>query len=198
MDELWIGVKGQSNQDIAGSPRNHFRTSLEKLSCGGRALFGLGALPGYRTQINSKCHNLYLGSETVGDKLHCREGNSPDRRLRPLSVCLVAKEVVVARQPGGWLRSSHSFKECVIAHWSIIAAPRIQRGSSTPPKPRTSSLLGVVGERSVRDEARPTRTCGQAGIDHAGMSNEKAGESPARRKPKVSGARFILLGSAGP
>ncbi len=27
------------------------------------------------------------GSETVGDKLHSREGNSPERQLRPLSVC---------------------------------------------------------------------------------------------------------------
>ena len=27
------------------------------------------------------------GSETAGDKLRRREGNSPDRRLRPLSVC---------------------------------------------------------------------------------------------------------------
>ena len=26
------------------------------------------------------------------------------------------------RQPGCWLRSSHSFKECVIAHWSSDAA----------------------------------------------------------------------------
>ena len=30
---------------------------------------------------------LERGSETLGDKLHCREGNSPDHRLRPLSVC---------------------------------------------------------------------------------------------------------------
>ena len=27
-DELWIGVKGQSNLEIAGSPRNIFRYSL--------------------------------------------------------------------------------------------------------------------------------------------------------------------------
>ena len=27
------------------------------------------------------------GSETVGDKLHSRKGNSPDHQLRPLSVC---------------------------------------------------------------------------------------------------------------
>src|SRR5699024_10241492 len=31
------------------------------------------------------------GSETVGDKLHCREGNSPDHQLRPLSVCSVGR-----------------------------------------------------------------------------------------------------------
>ena len=28
LDELWIGVKGQSNSVIAGSPRNIFRYSL--------------------------------------------------------------------------------------------------------------------------------------------------------------------------
>ena len=27
-DELWVGVKGQSNLEIAGSPRNSFRASL--------------------------------------------------------------------------------------------------------------------------------------------------------------------------
>jgi hypothetical protein len=28
LDELWLGVKGQSNSVIAGSPRNSFWTSL--------------------------------------------------------------------------------------------------------------------------------------------------------------------------
>jgi hypothetical protein len=36
---------------------------------------------------------LERGSETAGDKLRSREGNSPDRRLRPLSVCSVVKDV---------------------------------------------------------------------------------------------------------
>ena len=44
-DELWIGVKCQSNTEIAGSPRNSFRASLEVESIGGRALIGLGAIP---------------------------------------------------------------------------------------------------------------------------------------------------------
>jgi hypothetical protein len=28
LDELWIGVKSQSNSEIAGSPRTSFRTSV--------------------------------------------------------------------------------------------------------------------------------------------------------------------------
>ena len=48
-DELWIGVKGQTNLEIAGSPRNIFRYSLAQLSNGGRALDGLGVLPDYQT-----------------------------------------------------------------------------------------------------------------------------------------------------
>ena len=54
-DELWVGVKSQSNSDIAGSPRNSFRASLKLNSIGGKALNGLGALPGYRTLSNSEC-----------------------------------------------------------------------------------------------------------------------------------------------
>ncbi len=55
-DELRVGVKGQSNWVIAGSPRNIFRYSLGKLCSGGRALNGLGVLPDYQTQSNSECH----------------------------------------------------------------------------------------------------------------------------------------------
>src|SRR5690606_24206826 len=101
---------------------------------GGRALIGLGAPKGYRTRSNSECQTWMPGSHTVGDKLHGREGNSPDRQLRPPSSGLVGKDVGSQRQPGGWLRSSHSFKECVIAHWSSDPAPKIQRGSSRTPK----------------------------------------------------------------
>jgi hypothetical protein len=31
-DEVWIGVKGQSNWEIAGSPRNIFRYSLAEFT----------------------------------------------------------------------------------------------------------------------------------------------------------------------
>ena len=36
--------------------------------CGGRALNGLGALPGYRSQSNSECRKMKRGSETAGVK----------------------------------------------------------------------------------------------------------------------------------
>lgn len=49
--------------------------------------------------------------QTVGDKLHSREGNSPDHQLRSLSIRSVVKEVKIHRQPGGWLRSSHPLKK---------------------------------------------------------------------------------------
>ena len=37
-DDLWIAEKFQSNSEIAGSPRNSFRASVEIKFTGGRAL----------------------------------------------------------------------------------------------------------------------------------------------------------------
>ena len=37
LDELWVGVKGQSNREIARTPRNAFRSSVEVNSDRGRA-----------------------------------------------------------------------------------------------------------------------------------------------------------------
>ena len=55
-DELWIAEKFQSNSEIAGSPRNSFRASLEKVASGGRALKVCGSIPGYQTLSNSEYH----------------------------------------------------------------------------------------------------------------------------------------------
>ena len=33
--------------------------------------------------------------------------------------------MILRKQPGCWLRSSHTFKECVIAHWSSEFARKI-------------------------------------------------------------------------
>ena len=57
-DELCVGVKGQSNLVIAGSPRKIFRYRLGKFSSGGRALERLGVSPDYQTVPNSECLKL--------------------------------------------------------------------------------------------------------------------------------------------
>ena len=53
-DDLWVGVKGLSNSEIARTPRNVFRYSVTELCPGGRALIGLGPFTGYQTQTNSE------------------------------------------------------------------------------------------------------------------------------------------------
>ena len=63
-DELCVGVKGQSNSVIAGSPRKIFRYRLESFSTGGRALERLGVSPDYQTVPNSECQQL-LAREAV-------------------------------------------------------------------------------------------------------------------------------------
>ncbi len=87
LDEVWVGVKGQSNQEIARTPRNVFRNSVGVKSDGGRA-----------TNRTRGCHNLpnpdelrmlsdIPGSEGLGAKVQVRKGKNPDRRLRSRNVC---------------------------------------------------------------------------------------------------------------
>ena len=85
-DELWVGVKGQSNSVIAGSPRNAFRCSVAWSLVEVELLDGRWAL--WVTDVSQTPNAIRVerGSETAGDKLRSREGNSPDHQLRPLSV----------------------------------------------------------------------------------------------------------------
>ena len=65
LDELWIGVKGQSKLEISCSLRNNFRVSLGNIFYGGRALDLLGGLPAYQREPNSeyykKCREIDCG-----------------------------------------------------------------------------------------------------------------------------------------
>jgi hypothetical protein len=47
----------------------------------------------------------------------------------------------------------------------------------------------VVDERPAPRRSHTVRSGGARGSENAGMSNDKAGENPARRKPKVSWGR---------
>ena len=78
-----------------------------------------------------------------------------------------------------------------------------ERESSIEPKLRIDLLLGcgqfynclrpdsksVVGERSYQHRSHTVTSGGAITSDYAGMSNDKTGENPVRRKPKVSWGR---------
>ncbi len=88
-DDLWVGVKCQTNPEIAGSPRNALRCSVRVFSIGGvEPLNGLeGAYKLTDPNQTPNADALEPGSETTRDELRGRKGNSPDRRLRPLIWC---------------------------------------------------------------------------------------------------------------
>ena len=74
-DEVWIAEKFQSNSEIAGSPRNSFRTSLVLLAHGGRALNEVGA---------NKVTELYQTTNTMcgRTRVRLRELSSVVKRER--------------------------------------------------------------------------------------------------------------------
>ena len=53
----------------------------------------------------------------------------------------------------------------------------------------TDRSNAVVGERCTPRRSRTVRSGGARASENAGMSNDNAGENPARRKPKVSWGR---------
>ena len=93
------------------------------------------------------------------------------------------------RQPGRWLRSSHTFKECVIAHWSSGNAPKMNGAK------RSAEAVGCqnasVGERSALGGSTRASGGGRSGSENVGLSNANIGENPMPRKPKGSSARFV-------
>ena len=66
LDELWIGVKGQSNSEISCSLRNNFRVSLGVNLHRGRALNPQGGLPAYQRKSNSEYYKVVREIDSVG------------------------------------------------------------------------------------------------------------------------------------
>ena len=62
------------------------RLTIIKGYLGVKHCFGAGCESGTKSRqtLNTR-HRHGSASETVGDKLHRREGNSPDHQLRPLN-----------------------------------------------------------------------------------------------------------------
>jgi hypothetical protein len=61
LDELRVGVKGQSNLEIARTLRNAFRGSLGKSLIEVELPIGLGGVTSYQIQTNSECYQIAPG-----------------------------------------------------------------------------------------------------------------------------------------
>ena len=81
-DELWVGVKGQSNLEIARTPRNAFRCSLLLYCHEVERLIGCEGFAAYQVQVNSECVAVKAWSEGAGAKVRVREEKNPDHQLR--------------------------------------------------------------------------------------------------------------------
>ena len=85
LDEAGVGVKGQSNREIARTPRNAFRGSLSVSAHEVERPIGREGFAAYQVLTNSECVRVLPGSESAGANIRRREGKSPDPRLRPRS-----------------------------------------------------------------------------------------------------------------
>ena len=90
-DELWVAEKFQSNLDIAGSPRNSFRASLDKEIAGGRALNGLGGHKAYRTLSNCE-YRLIVLRESVRERSVPRANGEHPRSSAKVPKCTLSGE----------------------------------------------------------------------------------------------------------
>ena len=178
-------MKGQSNPEISRSPRNSFRASVGGSPAGVEHRTGEGASPPTDPDRTPNPAGPYPGSQSMWAKLCAREGNSPDRPLRPQIPRRVAKDVRPPRQPGGWLRSSHPFKECVTAHWPSGHAPTIhgaKRGAEAADTPLAYGRGASPSGRSGRATDR-----GPAGSEDAGMSSERLESNQSAVNPRFPG-----------
>ena len=87
LDDLWVGVKGQSNWEIARTPRNAFRCSVKISIIEVELLIGCGGFTAYQFLTNSECYDMFFSSEGMGAKVHIREGKNPEQPLRSPNVC---------------------------------------------------------------------------------------------------------------
>ena len=80
-------MKGQSNTEIARTPRNAFRCSDIDSFIEVELLIGCGGFTAYQFLTNSECYKMFYISEGMGAKVRVREGKNPDHQLRSPNVC---------------------------------------------------------------------------------------------------------------
>ena len=75
-------MKGQSNLEIARTPRNAFRCSLTRIVEEVERLIRCEGFTAYQVLTNSECLIVLRGSEGAGAKVRALKEKNPDHRLR--------------------------------------------------------------------------------------------------------------------
>lgn len=79
-------MKGQSNSEIARTPRNAFRCSGRFSFIEVELLIGCGGFTAYQFLTNSEYYKMMTTSEGMGAKVHVREGKNPEYQLRSQNI----------------------------------------------------------------------------------------------------------------
>ena len=83
--EVCVGVKGQSNLEIARTPRKAFRRCLGCFAQEVERPVGCEGFTAYQVLSNSECLRVKPWRKGAGANVRSREEKNPDRRLRSRS-----------------------------------------------------------------------------------------------------------------
>ncbi len=107
-------------------------------------------------------------------------------------------DVILRKQPGCWLRSSHTFKECVIAHWSSEVARKITGAKLYTEIADLCRNTQVVEEHSIVGRSITERMCGRGRRENAGISSESVVRIHAVENLRFPGEGSSAQGKSGP
>ena len=110
----------------------------------------------------------------------------------------MGNDVILRKQPGCWLRSSHTFKECVIAHWSSEVARKITGAKLSTEIMDCSRNITVVEEHSIVGRSIIERICGRDRRENAGISSERMVRIHPVESLRFPGEGSSAQGKSGP
>lgn len=143
-EDLCLGVKGQTNLELAGFLRNLLRQSPFLISYGVEHFMGVGGVKLYHFQENSEY--VRQKKETgFGRKGAEPRGKEPRLQSKVLNLFLSVKGIMCAKPTEGWAQRQPSGKgkrNC------SLAQPHLTK-NVTSLKEETEDINNLVGERCV-------------------------------------------------